>query len=683
MDTTVADALIGALIDGRYRVDARLARGGMATVYTAMDERLARTVALKIIHPAQAHEEHFVRRFTDEAKAIARLTHPNVVAVYDQGTHQGLPYLVLEFVRGHTLREVLVDRGRLAPDEALTILEQMLAAIAAAHRAGLVHRDVKPENVLVAEAPNHSLLDSVVKVADFGLARAVEEASSDGDTTGGHLLATVAYVAPELVTDGHADPRTDVYSAGVVLFEMLTGRVPYEAGQAVEVAWQHVDQDVPAPSRYVPGLPPALDELVARATRRDPGGRPTDAGAMLAEVQDARDDIGAALTRVRPEAAPTVLVPRYDTDMTRSDLARPGTPGVIPGAPPGTVAHLERHYGPDATVDMTRAVDRPPWARLPTAGASPSHTRRRSGTATYRDRVRQFAGRVLANQRGRLALAASLVLVGLLVAVTGWWYGVGRFTATPSLVAVSKTQAVAAANQDGFRLRFAAARFDEKIPKDTVLAQEPAAGRRIVGGGTITLTLSLGPERYALPDEAGKDVGLAGNELAQLKLSVQTVEVYDDVVPPGVVAGTDPAPQTQVKPGTKVTLKVSRGRAPLTVPSVIGQPVAQAQAKLTVMGLKVTVKQQDSDKPATSVLSQDPVDGSGVEKGATITLTVSKGPAAVAVPNLDNAEAEAARQALAQLGLQATVIGGGRVRFQNPPAGAQVPPGTTVVLWCF
>jgi serine/threonine-protein kinase len=290
---------------------------------------------------------------------------------------------------------------------------------------------------------------------------------------------------------------------------------------------------------------------------------------------------------------------------------------------------------------------------------------------------------VLANQRGRLAVAASLVLVGLLVAVTGWWYGVGRFTATPSLVAVSKTQAVAAADHDGFRLRFAAARFDEKVPKDTVLAQEPAAGRRIVGGGTITLTLSLGPERYALPDETGKDVGLAGNELAQLKLSVQTVEVYDDVVPPGVVAATDPAPQTQVKPGTKVTLKVSRGRAPLTVPSVIGQPLAEAQAKLTGMGLKVVVKQQDSDKPATTVLSEDPVDGSGVEKGATVTLTVSKGPAAVVVPNLDNADAEAARQALAQLGLQATVIGGGRVRFQNPAVGAQVPPGTTVVLWCF
>jgi serine/threonine-protein kinase len=646
MDTTVADNLIGALIDGRYRIRGRVAKGGMATVYTAADERLERIVALKIIHPAQTRDPNFLERFTDEAKTIARLTHPNVVAVYDQGTHDGLPYLVMEYVRGRTLRELLAERRRLSPAEALAILEQMLAAVAAAHRAGLVHRDIKPENVLVAEAPGRgSLVDAVVKVADFGLARAVE-ASADA---GSHLLATVAYVAPELVTDGHADPRTDVYSAGIVLFEMLTGRVPYEGSKPVEVAWRHVDDDVPPPSRFVPGLPGPIDDLVARATRRDPGGRPTDAGMMLAEVQATREDLAANAATSRVMASPTVPVASLN--------------------PP----------------TQALPTNRPSWARLPGQAPRPPAGRRR---AAQRGGLVGWYDNVTRTARGRQAVAAAIVALGLLIAIGGWWFGVGRYTTAPSLMGLTRTQALAAAQQDGFTLAFDRGRFDEKIAKDTVVGQRPGGGQRVVKGGTITLTLSLGPERYTIPDENGRAYDEAAAQLTAMRLIPKRQDVYDDTMPVGNVLSTDPAKNSVVPPGTEVVVRVSKGKAPITVPNVIGKDLNDAQHQLESMGLIVAVQRQQSDKPNNQVIGQDPPDGAGVEKNARIILTVSSGPPQVTVPDVTNKgySFDQANQILQQAGLSAVKVfdfPGGQVRQQNPGAGSQVPGGTQVQLWLY
>ncbi|NEC64613.1 protein kinase, partial [Streptomyces sp. SID9727] len=287
VDTTLQDPLVGQLLDGRYRVDARIAVGGMATVYRAMDMRLDRVLALKVMHPTLATDASFVERFIREAKSVARLDHPNVVGVFDQGAQGQYVYLAMEYVAGCTLRDVLSERGALAPRAALDILESVLAALGAAHRAGFVHRDMKPENVLIGD-------DGRVKVADFGLVRAVDAVTN----TSGTILGTVSYLAPEQIEQGTADTRADVYACGVVLYEMLTGDKPRDGESPAQVIYQHLHEDVPPPSAAVPGLAPELDALVTGATARDPEARPFDAVELLAGARRAR----AALTDAQLDA---------------------------------------------------------------------------------------------------------------------------------------------------------------------------------------------------------------------------------------------------------------------------------------------------------------------------------------------------------------------------------------------
>jgi eukaryotic-like serine/threonine-protein kinase len=618
VDTTLSDPLVGRVLDGRYRIEGRLARGGMATVYEAVDLRLERTVALKVMHPVLADDEQFVARFIREARSAARLSHANIVAVYDQGADGGNVYLAMEYVQGRTLRDLLRRRGYLDPRTALIVFESVVAALAAAHRAGLVHRDIKPENVLLAD-------DGRVKVADFGLARAISSASSvtAGAGTGGVLIGTVAYLAPEQVERGIAGPRSDVYAAGILLFEMLTGEPPHAGDTPLAVAYQHVHNDVPPPSTRVEGIPRAIDELVADATSRDPDLRPEDAGALLGDVR----------------AVMRSLDDPFDVD--RDD-------GYQHTAVVSVPAPRHTQNGQESA---------PPLA------PSPGPRRRRS--------------------RGPIALL--LVLLLALVAGSVAWYlgaGPGRFTRTPSLLTLSRADAEAKASAEGLDVAYAPEAFSETIQPGFVLDQTPAPTERIRKGGRIELVLSRGPERYDVPDLAGMTLEEATAELTALNLVVgEVARQHDDDAAVDVVLSSDPAEGTQVRRDTPVKLVVSDGPEPVEVPSLIGRTVDEARGTMDDAGLELELAEEfDDTVQAGRIISQDPASGR-LPKGETVTAVVSKGPQTFEVPDVKGKSVKEATDQLEKAGFQVEVLGGrGRVLQQSPGPGSQHPEGGRIVL---
>jgi serine/threonine-protein kinase len=665
MDTKVADPLRGAVIGGRYRVTGRLASGRTTSVYQARDERLDRSVAIRIVNPEHVLDSEVLDRLNTEARTVAHLGHPNVVAVFDQGSHEGAPYIVMEYVRGRALRDVLADRGRLGAVESLAIVEQVLAALAVAHRSGLVHRNIKPENILVAPPPSGSgdLIDAVVKVADFGLARAADISRSQVTP----LLGTTPYLAPELIADGRADTRADVYSVGVVLFEMLTGRLPFADGDRPD-AWRHVEEDVPPPSRFVDGIPEALDDVVLRATRRDPAGRPRDAATLLGQIQAAREDVGALTGPTKAIAQPTVNQPTV----------------VVPPVPPPS--------------------ERPSWARLPSSrirgrvAPQPARThqagpgvgsRIRDAVAAGGGWVRVTGNRLRYTTGGRRVLVAGVVVLGLLLILGGWWVGVGRYTTAPTLLSLTKDNAVAEAERLGFQVTFGARMYSETVPADSVLAQQPPPGGRIVRGGTITLYLSLGPERYAVPDIVGQEITVALTRIPQ-QLIVEQVDGYSDDLPVNYVVSTEPAPGTVLAPGETVRVVVARGPYPVHVPSVVGRPLAEAQSQLRAAGFtQITVEQRDSDAPRNQVIDQNPPGGTGMVSpdGQAVTLVVSNGPREP-MPDVVGLPCQQAIDELTALGLQVEVDAGpldrqfGNVKAQDPAPDTEVQAEQQVRITC-
>jgi serine/threonine-protein kinase len=641
VDTTLQDPLVGQLLDGRYRVEARIAVGGMATVYRALDTRLDRILALKVMHPALAADGSFVERFIREAKSVARLAHPNVVQVFDQGADGSYVYLAMEYVAGCTLRDVLRDRGALQPRAALDILEPVLAALGAAHRAGFVHRDMKPENVLIGD-------DGRVKVADFGLVRSVDTVTS----TTGAVLGTVSYLAPEQIEQpGAADPRVDVYACGVVLYEMLTGEKPHDGDSPAIVLYKHLHEDVPPPSAIVPGLPYQLDELVASATARTPDLRPYDAVALLAHAREARAGLSAdQLDAVPPQA---VSAAHDNTEDRTSVIPRSLTvPRLLP---------VNEDEGGEGGYHRTSRLESPP--ALP--------PRRRGGPS----------------RRLITIIAAVLLVLGTGAGV--WYINSGQFTKVPALLEKTEAQARDRLEAAGLEVGKVDHAYSDTVKRGTVIRTDPAPGSRIRDNDSVGLVISDGPETVKVPDVAGYRLDRARTVLKQdgLEPGMVTREFSDDVEK-GSVISTDPGSGTERRAGSAIALTVSKG-SPIDVPDVTGESVEDARADLVEAGLKVKVSSErvtSSDIGKGEVARQTPESGSTAAEGDTVTLTLSKGPEMVEVPDVVGDNVDDAKAELEAAGFEVDedrgLLGlfGDTVKGQSVAGGDTAPKGSTITL---
>ncbi|MFC9464649.1 Stk1 family PASTA domain-containing Ser/Thr kinase [Streptomyces coelicoflavus] len=647
MDTTLQDPLVGQVLDGRYRVEARIAVGGMATVYRAVDTRLDRVLALKVMHPTLATDATFVERFIREAKSVARLDHPNVVQVFDQGAEGAYVYLAMEYIAGCTLRDVLRERGALRPRAALDILEPVLAALGAAHRAGFVHRDMKPENVLIGD-------DGRVKVADFGLVRAVNTVTS----TTGAVLGTVSYLAPEQIEHGTADPRVDVYACGVLLYEMLTGDKPHDGDSPAAVLYKHLHEDVPPPSAAVPEMAFELDELVAAATARNPEIRPHDAVALLARAREAREALSAdQLDAAPPQALAaehdnaedrTSVIPRALTMPRPLPVNEDEGDGAHGGFPADGVHRTSRLAAPPPA---------PPRSRLPRP------------------------------RRGPLAIVVAVLLV--LGVGTGVWYiNSGQFTKVPPLLSKTEAQARDRLDDAGLDVGKVKHAYSDTVERGKVISTDPGVGDRIRKNDSVSLTVSDGPDTVKLPDVSGYRLDKARTLLEDEGLEPGMVtRAFSGEVAKGFVISTKPGSGTTVRAGSAVALVVSKG-SPVDVPDVTGDDLEDAKAELTETGLKVKVAdgRVNSEYDSGQVARQTPDPGGRAAEGDTVTLTLSKGPRMIEVPDVVGDSVDDAKRKLEDAGFDVDedrgLLGlfGDTVKKQSVDGGDTAPEGSTIKI---
>jgi len=614
METTVSPtpgepgpSLVGRLLDGRYRLDSVIARGGMATVYLAIDTRLDRIVAVKVMHRNLADDPQFVERFTREAKAAAKVAGPEVVAVHDTGTDPdtGLAYLVMEHIRGQNLRQLLLSLGPLSPSRAVSVMEPVLRALASAHAVGMVHRDVKPENVLLGD-------DGRVKVADFGLARAAESTNITQTTT--HLMGSVAYLAPEQVEGGTADARSDVYASGVLLWELLTGSPPHSGESAISVAHKHVYEDVPPPSTVVAGIPPNLDALVVRATRRDPTARPADAGEFLRELQAVKATLPVAAPVTAVQDTRTLVVPRViDKPAKTPATPRKSRRGLIAGVLLVVLALLALFGG--YYLGSFRYTHAPNVTGL-TAEAAEAKVK--AADLGFK-RVDQFSDLKVGTEIRQDPKAGARVKKNGTVTV---FFSKGPDLRTvPDVRGKDVGAATTSLQAQGLKVGSQSSEYSSAIPDGKVIRTDPAAGRRLKPGTSVKLFVSKGPQPIAVPNLAGKTQQEATPTLTGLGFKVAVTSTYSDSVPKGVVIDNTPNSGTAPK-GSTVTLNISNGPEFVTVPNLRYDTTSDATNQLHQLGLVVAVKTEVHGGNGQLVLDTDPKAGKKVHVGSTVTLRV-------------------------------------------------------------
>ena len=626
--------LTGELIDGRYQLLRQAANGGMATIYEALDTRLDRKVAVKIMHAHLAQDEAFVSRFIREAKAAAALTHPNIVAVQDQGWNQsGVPavFLVMELIEGHTLREYLSERGRFEVKDAINYMTPILSALSAAHDLGIVHRDIKPENILISK-------DGRIKIADFGLARG-ELIGTTMTAESSVVLGSVSYLSPEQVQRGIADSRSDVYAAGIVAYEMLTGEKPFSGDSPIQIAYKHVNEAIPRLRSKRKDIPQGLDELIASATAKNPDDRPRAAGEFLARLQTIQIEL--------------------DPKKNQMDLGLD-----LPVEPIREKARKKSKVEPikEKTLDVketTREIKR------------------------KEEKKRRASKRVRRNRKVALILAVAL-------GVGGWWtlVGPGSRVVVPSTVGGSYEEAVGSFTPLGLTAVILEKRFDEEIAKGKIIESVPPGGGKVDAGGSVELIISKGPERYTIPTITGLTPEAAQVTITKLPLIVGTVtEVYNSEIPKGFVISTSPTSGSSVKRDTPVNLIVSKGIEQVALASYVGKSGEQALNELTEAGFDVESGYAFSETtPELAVVSQNPAGGATANKGSKVSILISKGPRYTFIPKtIITMEANAGKAVLESLGLKVKVISIGNAKKKvikkvSPAVNTKVLRGSLVTI---